>query len=447
MTSFYKEDFCREFRHVYLLVDCNNFFVSCERLLHPDLNFKPVIVLSNNDGCVVARSDEAKALGIKMGEAVFKIRNLIESKNVAVFSSNFNLYLDISSRVVRTLESMCPHVEQYSIDESFIFLEKATEESAKDLACKVRNTLAYSLGIPVGIGIGTSKTLAKLASYYAKRKVKRSGAYFSGLKEKDRLFLLKNNPVSEVWGIGKRLNLKLQSMGIFTAWQFAQTDLNKLRRSFNINAVQTAKELSGIDCIVEDMSEENQSQIMWSRSFKERLLTKEEIFEALANYTVKAAEKLRSQQKYCKCVHFHIRTSLYGNKAKYSAEETIILPYLSNDTRDFIDAAKKALDLMYRPGYEYMKAGVILTDFAFARTEQSDLFCAAPDIGLQKKADSLMQALDTLNSRKSNTVYLGAQGGLLKDKKYLNRQFLSQSFADFYDLPEVSYAIKEKSKK
>ena len=202
-----------------------------------------------------------------------------------------------------------------------------------------------------------------------------------------------------------------------------------------------------IDCIVEDMSEENQSQIMWSRSFKERLLTKEEIFEALANYTVKAAEKLRSQQKYCKCVHFHIRTSLYGNKAKYSAEETIVLPYLSNDTRDFIDAAKKALDLMYRPGYEYMKAGVILTDFAFARTEQSDLFCAAPDIGLQKKADSLMQALDTLNSRKSNTVYLGAQGGLLKDKKYLNRQFLSQSFADFYDLPEVSYAIKEKSKK
>ena len=236
-------------------------------------------------------------------------------------------------------------------------------------------------------------------------------------------------------------------MGIFTAWQFAQTDLNKLRRSFNINAVQTAKELSGIDCIVEDMSEENQSQIMWSRSFKERLLTKEEIFEALANYTVKAAEKLRSQQKYCKCVHFHIRTSLYGNKAKYSAEETIVLPYLSNDTRDFINAAKKALDLMYRPGYEYMKAGVILTDFAFARTEQSDLFCAAPEIGLQKKADSLMQALDTLNSRKSNTVYLGAQGGLLKDKKYLNRQFLSQSFADFYDLPEVSYAIKEKSKK
>ena len=449
MSAFFEQDNTKIYEHVYLLVDCNNFFVSCERILRPDLNFKPVVVLSNNDGCVVARSDEVKAMGVEMGVAVFKIRKLIESKKITVFSSNFDLYVDISSRVMRILESLCPQVEQYSVDESFVYLSKANEDEAKDLACKIRNTLAFSLGIPVGIGIGTSKTLAKIASYHAKKFYKNTGSYYSVLNDKDRSMLLKNSAVSSIWGIGKKLGQRLQSLGIYTAWQLSQFDLRKLQREFNINVAKTAKELNGIDCIVEDFSEANQTQIMWSRSFKQRLLKKEELFEALANYTARAAEKLRLQSKYCKCLSFHIRTSLYGDKAKYSAEKTVYLPYLSNDTRDFIEAAKHALDLMYKPGFEYMKAGVILTDFSFTREEQSDLFGFVPQIDELQKSDSLMQAIDFLNTKMKSAVYLGAQGGLLCDNKYSERKFLSKSFVDFNNLPTVTAfaSIKNHKKK
>ena len=249
----------QRYARVYLLTDCNNFFVSCERLFRPDLEGRPVLVLSNNDGCVVARSQEVKDLGIPMGVAVFKIRELIERHHIVCFSSNFNLYLDISQRIMRTLETLCEEVEIYSVDEAFLVLHDVSGEEAEEMAFKVRKTIACHIGVPVSVGVATSKTLAKLASHHAKQHLSETGGVYAVLNEVKRERLLRDNPVSEVWGVGRKLRERLNELQIETAYALSRCDLKKMRRLFSIVLVNTIRELNGED-VIEEGGTEGQAQ-------------------------------------------------------------------------------------------------------------------------------------------------------------------------------------------
>lgn len=422
--------------NIYLLCDCNNFFVSCEKLFRPDLKNKPVAVLSNNDGVVVSRSNETKKLGIAMGTPVFKIEKEIRKFGITVFSSNFSLYLDISNRIMTTLAEFSDDVEIYSVDEAFIRIFGISDEDALQLAFKIKNTVATRIGIPIGIGIAKTKTLAKLANYFAKKHPETSNV-FSALPNSNRQRLLLDNPISEIWGVGKRLEEHLLNEGYISAFDLANADPDYLSKKFSIVVGRTVRELNNIDCIESAADPDNQQQIMWSRSFKDRLISYDDIYEAISNYTACACKKLRSLNMYATGLVVIIRTSFFGDKPKYANEASIRLDFPSSDTRVFISAAKKLLDGIFVEGYEYMKAGVILYNFTKDRTFQGDLFEKIPDAEEIKKSDSIMKTLDILNQN-SNIVYLGAQNHKNLDRKFLDPKHKSPRYTTSFDeLPEV----------
>ncbi len=424
------------FQKLYLLCDCNNFFVSCERIFRPDLEKRPVIVLSNNDGCVIARSKEVKALGIPMGIAVFKIQDLIKRHRIVTFSSNFNLYLDISSRIMRILESLCPEVEIYSVDEAFLSFRNLTENEALDLAFKIKNTITTYIGVPISVGIATSKTLAKLASHEAKSHSEYEGV-FSLISTLACDRILPQTQVGEIWGIGKRLQERLHEIKIYNALQLKQSDLKRMRKLFNINLAHTICELRGEDVILE-LESHNQMQIMWSRSFKEKITAKEDLRQALGAFTAEAAFKLRSLKQFCRKLSIFIRTSYFGTQAKYQAFESLSFDIPTHDTRVLTQAAFKILDLIFKEDFSYAKAGVILSDFSNSRLSQTSLF-ADPNSNLTedlKRSDLIMQTLDKVNLKKRNTLFLGSQSLYQQDKRYAQKKLLSPNYTtDFNDLP------------
>lgn len=427
----------QRYARVYLLTDCNNFFVSCERLFRPDLEDRPVLVLSNNDGCVVARSQEVRDLGVPMGVAVFKIRELIERHHIVCFSSNFNLYLDISQRIMRTLETLCEEVEIYSVDEAFLVLHDVSEEEAEEMAFKVRKTIACHIGVPVSVGVATSKTLAKLASHHAKQHLSETGGVYAVLNEVKRERLLRDNPVSEVWGVGRKLRERLNELQIETAYALSRCDLKKMRRLFSIVLVNTIRELNGED-VIEEGGTEGQAQIMWSRSFKERITALSDLEVALSSFTSEAAVRLRALKRYCRRVTVYLRTSLYGEGPHYAAEDTVLLDVPVADTRVLTQAALKILRRLYKPGFRYMKAGVILTDFTARRTFQGDLFRDSGEVDLKRleEGDALMALLDKLNARERGTVYLGLAGAYAGDKRFTHKKQLSRAYTtSFEELP------------
>jgi DNA polymerase V len=377
----------------FALVDCNNFYVSCERLFRPDLRGLPVVVLSNNDGCVVSRSNEAKALGIAMGEPYFKLRELIALHGIEVFSSNYALYGNLSARVMSVLRDLAPRSEVYSIDEAFLDLT-GLREPLPIFGRRVKAEVQRLVGIPVCVGIAPTKTLAKLANWCAKKHTRSGVVDLSDPARQEKLLRLA--PVGEVWGIGRKLSAKLEAMNIHTAWELARQEPAFMRKCFSVVVEKTVRELYGESCLALGESVEPKQMIACSRSFSERVTDLEALREAVASYTSRAAEKLRTQGDYCRLLQVYIRTSGFNpNEAHYGRTASVPLPCPSHDTRDLVQAALAGLEAIYRPGYRYQKAGVVLMEFVSPGQIQGDLFAPAPRPG----SKALMATLDRINAR------------------------------------------------
>ena len=416
---------------IFALVDCNNFYVSCERLFRPDLRSVPMVVLSNNDGCVVSRSNEAKALGIGMGEPYFKIRDLVRDHGVLAFSSNYALYGDISARVQAVLRELAPRIEVYSIDESFLDLAGLGRPLAA-YGRHVRAEVQRLAGMPVGVGISTTKTLAKLANWAAKRR-SQSGVVVA-TKPEQQAALLKDAPLGEVWGVGRKLQAHLGALGIETAWDLAQQDATTMRRQFSIVLEKTIRELRGEACYGLDEGPEPKQMITCSRSFSTRVTELAPLREAVATYACRAGEKLRAQGDVCQLLQVYIRTGVFNpEEPRYARTASVPLHAPSNDSRDLVQAALAGLESIYRPGYRYQKAGVMLMNLASPGQIQTDLFAPAP----RPRSAELMATLDRINhSMGRGTVRLArvpALGGWSMKQELRSPRYTSR----WGDLPEV----------
>lgn len=378
----------------FALVDCNNFYVSCERLFRPELRGRPVVVLSNNDGCAVSRSNEAKAMGVKMGQPYFQLRELVERQGLIACSSNYALYADLSGRVMRTLRTMAARIEVYSIDEAFLDLQGMPGD-LDQLGREMRARVLREVGIPVGVGIAPTKTLAKLANWGAKKWPATGGVVDLRDPARQRR-LLALAEVSEVWGIGRRISARLNTMEVATALQLADYDRKTLRRMFNVNVERTARELAGERCFELEDGPEPKQMIACTRSFGERKHTLQELQEAVTGYATRAGEKLRGQRQLCQALQVFIRSSPFDQRGEpYSRAVCVPLPYPSADTRDLVAAALGGLQAIYRPGPAYAKAGVVLMDFVEPGRFTPDLFAPAPRPG----SDRLMAVVDAINAR------------------------------------------------
>lgn len=388
---------------MFALIDCNSFYCSCERVYRPWLDDVPVVVLSNNDGCVIARTREAKRLGIPMGAPYFQWRDQLREWGVVCFSSNYELYGEMSARVMATLEDMFPRVEVYSIDEAFADLT-GMQGDLVDLGREARERVLRWTGIPVGVGIGPTKTLAKLANWAAKT-WRKSGGVIDLRDPARRDKLLQMTEVSEVWGVGRRLTAKLAPLGIRTAWDLATYDPASLRRQFSVVLEKTARELRGISCLELEEATPPKQMICSSKMFGSRVRELPPIREAVASYVTKAAEKLRSQNSLAGALQVAIRTGMHNpDQPRYANAINCPLPYPTDDTRVLAAAAVRGLDAIYRPGYAYSKAEVLLMDFRQRGEFTGDLFADAPRPG----ADRLMAVVDRINAREGRgTVRLG----------------------------------------
>ncbi|HIG65046.1 MAG TPA: Y-family DNA polymerase [Methyloprofundus sp.] len=389
------------------LVDCNNFYVSCERVFRPDLINKPVAVLSNNDGCIVARSQEVKDLGIKMATPVHQVQHLINRHKIQLFSSNYTLYADMSNRVMQCLETYAPQLEVYSIDESFLDLTDVCNNNAIAYGQQIKQTVFRTTGIPVCVGLASTKTLAKLANYAAKKWKKTGGVLdLSDPMRRDKLLRLV--PVNEVWGIGRQTTKRLQLMGINTAYELARQPVESIQAQFNIVVARTVMELNGISCLALDDIPADKQQIVCSRSFKRRLTTYKELAEALASFCSCAAEKLRKQGSIAGSITVFIKTNRYNaNEPQYQRSINILLQQTTSDTRQIVSIAKRLLTEIFKHGYRYQKCGVQLSHIQAASIPaQIDLF----GINEQNNSTELMNTIDKINSRFPNGITLSATG-------------------------------------
>lgn len=439
MTTNNNKSYYQKFNKVFILMDCNNFFVSCERIFRPDLQKRPVVVLSNNDGCVIARSYEVKALKIKMGEPFFKIQSLIKKHHICYFSSNFDLYLDISSRVMRSLEKICDKVEIYSVDEAFLEFSNISEKEAIDLGFKIKRIIATQIGIPVGIGIAKTKTLAKLANHYAKSNREQTKGIYSVLNDTNRIRTLYQNPIIEIWGIGKRLNERLNYLGFTNAYDLSRANIDKLQKEFSITLVRTIKELNNIESIQELPDADNQAQIICSRSYTPRLTSKFEMEQAIFNHVANAALRLRKMHKYCISITVFFRTSYFIHQKQYAAQETVDNNYPTDDNKVLIEIASLILNRIWKDGFEYAKAGVILSNITKDSKYQTDIF----DNNIESedkrnKSKKVMQAMDKINEKHPNSTFYALSKDLSKNKRFNNKQHLSPCYTtNLEDLPYV----------
>ncbi|KRW59916.1 translesion error-prone DNA polymerase V subunit UmuC [Pseudomonas sp. TTU2014-080ASC] len=380
---------------VFALIDCNSFYASCERVFRPDLARVPIVVLSNNDGCVIARSADAKPF-VKMGEPYFQIKDKLRKHGIVAFSSNYALYGDMSQRVMTVIESMVPALEVYSIDEAFVELTGLPAGAIERLCRDIRAQVLRSTGIPTGVGIGSSKTLAKLANHAAKRWQRQTGGVVDILDPVRRDKLLKAVEVSEVWGIGKRMTAHLEAMSIKTAWDLAQADAWTLRKQFSVVVEKTARELRGISCLELEHVVPNKQEICCSRMFGKRIRELPPIKEAVASYAVRACEKLRRQRSLCKKVRVSIRTGMFNpEEAKYARGLICELPYPTDDTRVITKAAVEGVEQIFRVGHAYAKAEVLLIDLCQRGEYTDDLFATTQPAAAEK----VMKVMDTINAR------------------------------------------------
>ena len=445
------------------LADCNNFYCSCERVFRPDLIGKPVVVLSNNDGCVIARSKEAKALGYKMGDPFYQVKEKLEAEGVAIFSSNYTLYGSLSNRVMSMLSHYSPHIDQYSIDESFFDVDQSmaerffqdnlkendtflnNESLLHQYGARISADVLRAVGIPISIGIAETKTLAKIGSKFAKKYKGYQGCCLIDTDER-RHKALSLFPIKDVWGIGRQISRKLDYMGIRTAAQFADKKESWVRSHFNITTVRTWKELNGESCIsIEELPQKK--SICTSRSFAgEGISDKDVVEEAVANFAVRCAEKLRHQGSVCQGITVFAWTSRFNeNVPEYTIHDSLTLPIATNAQEEIVGATLSILRAKYpklmadsrpdRPdmSFYFKKAGVILWQISPDHPRQQDLFDPI-DRSKQKK---LMEAIDAINRKNGyGTIRQAIQG---TDCRFdLKREYMSKQFTtNIHDILKV----------
>ncbi|MCU0847477.1 MAG: Y-family DNA polymerase [Spirochaetes bacterium] len=388
------------------LVDCNSFYASCERVFAPDLEGRPVVVLSNNDGCVVSRSDEAKALGIEIGVPIFKCGRLLLNSGGRIFSSNYSLYGDMSQRVMETLSAFTPSMEVYSIDEAFLFLSGFSRTALTDYGRKIRKTVRQWTGIPVSVGIGPTKTLAKIANRIAKKDPRLGGSF--NVRGHPRIdAILESVDVGDVWGVGPRYARLLRKNGIFTARALRDAPDRWVRKNMTITGLRTATELRGTPCIPIEEAPPPKKGVVSSRSFGSPVESLDAVLEALSNYAATAARKLRAQCSAASVIGVFLATDRFRPGPQYANFITAKLPVPTSFTPDLVRHARALLRVIYRPGYSYRKTGVLLDGIIPEGNAQLNLFESAPD---ERQAE-LMRTVDRINDRLGgDTVHLGAEG-------------------------------------
>ena len=373
------------------LADCNNFYASCERVFNPKLKNKPVIVLSNNDGCVIARSNEAKTLGIKMGEPVFKIKNIIDQNKVYVFSTNFALYGDMSSRVMSLLNDMVPSLEIYSIDEAFLDFDgiRHCDQLVYDIKAKVQK----STGIPISIGVGKTKTLAKISNYIAKKYCKNNVFIIEENSNFSELF--KKIPISKLWGIGNSYSFILNNYGVKTIYDFMCLNESWVQKTMNIVGLKMLRELKGESCFPIDLSPSTKKNISTSRTFKNDISDMRLLKQAVSNHAVRCAEKLRKQKSSGRYIGVFLKTNPFKKRARYhSTYNFSILSTATNDSIDIVGTANKLLESIYKKGYEYKKSGVVISDIVPENQVQLSLFNNPKN---HSKRQKLFDKIDFIN--------------------------------------------------
>lgn len=380
-------------KNLIALVDCNNFYASCEKVFDPRLKGRPVVVLSNNDGCIVARSSEAKALGIKMGVPFFKAKDVITKNNVAYFSSNYALYADMSRRVMDTLREFSSCIEVYSIDEAFISMEPPTGCSAEEFSVLIKDAVKRNTGLPVSIGVAETKTLAKIANEFCKKNQSLDDV-FDMSKFKDKSRLLSRVPVIDIWGIGKALGRFFMANGIMSAYDFVRCPAEAIRMKMGVIGVRMQMELNGKPCIELDEMMHPKKEIISSRSFGRYVTDIAELEEAVSQYTERALEKLRLQSSLAKFIYVFIQTNHHKlHHIQHAEGKLTALDSPSSFTPLFIEAAKSALRKIYRPGIKYIKAGVMLSGII---PDDSMQLCFA-DSTDHARREHLMNAVDRIN--------------------------------------------------
>lgn len=414
------------------LVDCNNFYVSCERVFNPKLEGKPVVVLSNNDGCAVARSAEVKALGIKMAEPWFKLEKLAKQHGIIALSSNYALYGDLSARVMSTLANFSPKQEIYSIDECFLDLGGFDPQSLVDYGQTIRRTIKRNIGIPVCVGIADTKTLAKLANHCAKKGLAGSEGVcdFGRLNEAQRSKLFASLPVGDIWGVGRRITERLLAMNIVTVEDLRLANPEYIRDQLSVVLERTVKELNGISCIELEDANTPRQQIMVSRSFAKTVTGLADLTESVAHFATRAAEKLRHDGSVATSLCVYVRTNTFSESdPQYQRSMIVPLSQPSDDTVKLVGAAIKGLKAIYRSGYHYKKSGVLLMGLQAKGTIQATLF---DDPAEQEKSNNLMQVMDTINHKMGQgSVGIAASG--IRQRWAMRQEKKSPSYTTEWD--------------
>jgi DNA polymerase V len=408
---------------MYALVDCNNFYCSCERVFNPRLEGRPVIVLSNNDGCAISRSEEAKALGIAMASPAFMMRDMLEKHNVAIFSSNYTLYGDLSDRIMGTLESFVPKIEKYSIDEAFLDLNGMIHADLFQLGITIRGAIKKNLGMPVSIGIAATKTLAKMANRHAKKNYKNAAVFWAANQSLTNEMLAATS-VNDIWGIGGQHALFLTRHGFRTAADFVDAPKEWVRKNLSVVGLRLLYELRGISSIGWEEVKPVRKNICTSRSFGKRITEKNRIAEAMANYAAACAAKLRAEKTCCRRLRVFIQTNPHKTEeAQYLRSVDIELQRASNHSGEIIRAALRGLDLIFKPDYLYMKCGVTVNDLVPESAVQASCF----DLADRTKNGRVMETVDKINRRIGKEVVRSAVQGFERSYR-LKAEYLSPCY-------------------
>lgn len=420
---------------IFALVDCNNFYVSCERLFRPELKNRPVVVLSNNDGCVIARSQEAKAIGIPMAAPAFKYKTFFMQNNVEIFSSNYALYGDLSQRVTSALASITPNLEIYSIDESFLEFPPCMLHELPSIGEKIRNRILKWTGIPVSVGFGPTKTLAKISSKFAKKYPQTKGK-FSLCARKDTDRLLDKIPVTDIWGIGRKHGKKLIARGVNTARDFKALPNLWIKKNMSVTGLHTALELRGTPCFELDNSPQPKKTISSSRSFGRPVSSLPDLEESVAAYVARAGEKLREQKSLARGVMVYLTTNRHNNLPQYSNSATRMISIATDYTPELIRIGLQCIRSIYKEGFKYKKSGIVLLDLCKKYNRQGNL------LELEGKEDSarkekLMDLLDSANTRFGKRTLSYASEGL-EQTWQMNRKHKSPAYTTIWDeLPNI----------
>ena len=412
------------------LIDCNSFYVSCERLFNPKIKNVPVVVLSNNDGCVISRSTEAKKIGIKMGEPYFKVKELVKKNNVQIFSSNYSLYGDLSRRVMKVLKGFSDKIEIYSIDEAFIDLSHIKDENIDDYGKRIRERVLKWTGIPTSVGISCTKTLSKVANHVAKKN--KTGVIFL----KDNIDdVLKNFDISDIWGVGRQLSKLYIKNGINNAYKLKNISNSWVKKSTNVLGAKTVMELRGIPCINLETEETKRKSCCVSRSFGRKVESLNKLKESITTHCLNAAEKIRNDNQTTRSITVFIRTSPFDkNRKYYSNSLTIDLPVATNNSLELVKVAINGLKKIYKYGYFYQKAGVILSKLSEAGEKNLNLLTPI----LENKSQTLMKAIDVTNAKYGRNVISVAQAGINNSWKMRREHSSKIDTASFDSLPKIS---------